>query len=148
MNIPSSNTGVRAASERLPVVTGQALARLDQELSQGQFPQDVFLQKDAEGAELALISQPRPGAVALDGKRSAVKNARTATFGRSLVGAPLFLAPGAMLGYVGMPGYPLVGAAVGAPSKVERHRPQLPESSTRIPQGPPRPNQECPTGPA
>lgn len=114
MNIPSSNTGVRAASERLPVVTGQALARLDQELSQGQFPQDVFLQKDAEGAELALISQPRPGAVALDGKRSAVKNARTATFGRSLVGAPLFLAPGAMLGYVGMPGYPLVGAAVGA----------------------------------
>ena len=96
------------------MVSGQALGRVDEALSQGELPQDIFLQQDDESGGLSLVSRSGPGAVPLDGNRSGVKNARNGTLARSLAGAPLFMAPGAMLGYVGMPGYPVLGAAVGA----------------------------------
>lgn len=112
MDIRSSKLVAPNASRKLP--SENVLQRTDLNLAQGRIPSDVFLKQNNGGDSAELLSEPNLGAVALEKAATRAKTAKSGRIARALVGAPMFMTPGAMLGYLGMPGYPALGVAVGA----------------------------------
>ena len=98
----------KASAPRTPV------AELDQSLAAGTVPEDIFVMPSRGGRGSEVVRGNTPGAIPLQDGSESVKDARGRERLAKIALAPAMMLPGAMLGSLGVPGSPLVGAAVGA----------------------------------
>lgn len=87
------------------------VAKLDRQLSEGVVPTDVYIQP---GDRPTVVRTKTPGSLPLNSGAEQFRSSRSHQRFANAMLYPMMAAPGAMLGYVGLPNAPLVGAAIGA----------------------------------
>lgn len=93
------------------------LAKLDKELASGVLPEDVYIRDAAGSQDAEVFSEAKAGAIKLSDGSEKIEDWRSGVWGRralSTAGGLALAAPGALLGTVGVPGNPVLGAAIGA----------------------------------
>lgn len=93
-----------------------SLARLDQQLAKGEVPRGLHVLEGTEGRDSQILTEAIEDSVSLTDGADRIETYNQGATGRivrSSIAGAMVAAPGALLGVVGVPGNPMLGAVLG-----------------------------------